>query len=194
VYIRLMDNIVGSLTEEQKSIIIGKLLGDGSLRKKATTLLEINHSHIQKEYVLWLYEKFRFLTLTPPKLRVSGKNRFSFRFTTISTSLFNEYYSAFYSKGTKKVPKDIQLDPLSIAVWFMDDGSKDRDSIYLNTQQFSVEDQYLLLAKLRVFGLEGNINKDKTYYRIRLYKKSYKTFRSLVEEHVIDSMQYKLLL
>ena len=40
-----MENAVGSLTEEQKSIIIGTLLGDGTLRKKTNTLLEINHSY-----------------------------------------------------------------------------------------------------------------------------------------------------
>ena len=39
----LMDNTVGSLTEEQKSILIGCLLGDGTMRKKKNALLEINH-------------------------------------------------------------------------------------------------------------------------------------------------------
>jgi hypothetical protein len=39
-----MENTVGSLTEEQRSILIGTLLGDGTLRRKINTLLEINHS------------------------------------------------------------------------------------------------------------------------------------------------------
>ena len=47
------DNTEGSLTEEQKQILIGVLLGDGSMRKKTHALLEINHSFKQKDYVDW---------------------------------------------------------------------------------------------------------------------------------------------
>lgn len=39
-----MDNTEGSLTEEQKQIIVGSLLGDGAMRIKTNALLEINHS------------------------------------------------------------------------------------------------------------------------------------------------------
>jgi len=38
-----MVNTVGSLTEEQKSILVGCLLGDGTMRKKKNAHLEINH-------------------------------------------------------------------------------------------------------------------------------------------------------
>lgn len=60
-----MGNTVGSLTEAQKSIIVGMLLGDGSLRRKTNTILKVNHSHKQKEYVDWLYNKLEKLVLTP---------------------------------------------------------------------------------------------------------------------------------
>lgn len=73
---------MGSLTEEQKSILIGSLLGDGTLRKKKNTLLEINHSSKQREYVFWLCSKFREYVSTPPKLRINGLGRTSYRFTT----------------------------------------------------------------------------------------------------------------
>jgi len=49
-----MDNTVGSLTQLQKSIIIGCILGDGYLRifpGRKNALLEINHSLKAKEYV-----------------------------------------------------------------------------------------------------------------------------------------------
>ncbi len=45
-----MDNTVGSLTQLQKSIIIGTILGDGYLRivkGKKNAILEINHSYSQ---------------------------------------------------------------------------------------------------------------------------------------------------
>jgi hypothetical protein len=188
-----MDDTVGSLTEFQKSIIVGKLLGDGSLRKKANTLLEINHSHKQKDYVFWQYEQFSNLVLTPPKLRNSGFNRQSYRFTTKSIESLNSFYSDFYDeKKIKRIPSNLKLNSISIAVWFMDDGSKDRDSVYLNTQQFCVSDQMKLLNSLLSLDLIGSLNKDKNYYRIRLYKNSLQKFKDLVEPYLIPSMKYKL--
>src|SRR3989344_1960594 len=153
-----MENAVGSLTEEQKSIIIGTLLGDGTLRKKTNTLLEINHSYKQKEYVLWMYEKFQGITKTPPKLRVSGKNRMSCRFTTVSLSEFNYYHKL----------------------------------VYINTQQFNLNDQKTLMKLLNEFGLETSLNKDKKYYRIRIRTSSLNLFKELVAPYMLRSMIYKL--
>jgi hypothetical protein len=191
-----VDNTVGSLTRVQKSIITGKLLGDGSLRRRKNSLLEVNHSHEQKEYVLWLYEELKPYVLTPPKLRKSGKNRFSYRFTTRSIPELNVFYEDYYSsnKAYKTVPRDLKLNPLILAIWFMDDGSKDRDSVYFNTQQFDLDDQIFLLEKLSEIGLQGSLNKDKTYFRIRLYKRCFERFNTLVEPLVLESMKYKLLL
>ena len=67
---------MGSLTDMQRSVIVGSLLGDGTMRCKANALLEVNHL--------------------------------------------------------------LELTPLSMATWLMDDGSKSRNAVYLNTQQFVV--------------------------------------------------------
>ena len=188
-----MVNTVGSLTEEQKSIITGKLLGDGSLRRKLNTLLEINHSYKQKDYVFWQYEKFKNFVGTPPKLRKSGVNRFSYRFTTLSTSELNRFYDEFYSNGSKSIPTALNLNGLSLAIWFMDDGSRDRKSVYLNTQQFNVADQVILLTALNKMQLNASLNKDKCYFRIRLRLESMARFKNLVNPFLIESMRYKLL-
>ncbi len=47
---RKMGNTVGSLSEAQHAIVIGTLLGDGSMRCKTNALLEINHSFSQRSY------------------------------------------------------------------------------------------------------------------------------------------------
>ena len=49
-------NTVGSLSEEERAIIVGCLLGDGAMRCKTNALLEINHSFAQKDYVDWKYK------------------------------------------------------------------------------------------------------------------------------------------
>src|SRR4051794_34799212 len=50
-----MGNTVGSLSEVQHAIVIGSLLGDGSMRCKTNALLEINHSIHQRSYVDWKF-------------------------------------------------------------------------------------------------------------------------------------------
>lgn len=185
---------MGSLTEEQRSILIGTLLGDGTLRKKTNTLLEINHSSKQKEYVFWLYSKFRECVNTCPKIRINGPNRSSYRFTTRSIPALNEYYKDFYgTKGRKIVPKNLKLDSLSLAVWFMDDGSRSRNAVYLNTQQFTLSDQESLINLLEeTFNFRVTLNKDKSYFRLRLSCNSTKSFRNLVSPVLLSSMRYKL--
>ena len=185
---------MGSLTEEQESILIGTLLGDGALRKKASTLLEINHSSKQKDYVFWLYSKFRDFINDSPKLRVNGPNRTSYRFTTRSIKTLNEFYKNFYTtKGHKTIPRKLKLNVLSLAIWFMDDGSKSRNAVYFNTQQFNLTEQEYLVSLLKQgFGLKATLNKDKKYYRIRLSCESTKVFSTLVSSYLLPSMRYKL--
>ena len=184
---------MGSLSEEQMTIITGTLLGDGSLRRKKNTLLEINHSYKQKTYVFWLYDRLKNIVKTPPKLKINGLNRLSYRFTTQSLSDLNAFYAKFYTaSGEKIVPDDLNLNGLSLAVWLMDDGSKSRNSIYLNTQQFSVKDQKKLISFLYPFGIKATLNKDKKYYRLRISCDTVPTFKKLVTEYILQDMRYKL--
>ena len=74
----------------------------------------------------------------------------------------------------------------------MDDGSKSRSTVYLNTQQFSYGDQNKLILALCNLGLYSSLNRDKSYLRIRLLKKSVYRFKELVAPYMIESMLYKL--
>ena len=62
-------NTVGSLSETQRSLIVGTLLGDGAMRCKVHALIEINHSAEQKAYVDWKHQLLAELVGTPPKQR-----------------------------------------------------------------------------------------------------------------------------
>ena len=98
----------------------------------------------------------------------------------------------FYKDKKKRIP-DLKLDPMMLAVWYMDDGSRcNKSNVYLNTQQFSKEDQYKLLKLLRDFELEGTLNKDKEYYRIRFKSSSIPKLFGIIEKHIIPSMKYKI--
>src|SRR6266436_4916998 len=113
-------NTVGSLSEAQHSLVIGSLLGDGSMRCKTHALLEINHSASQRSYVDWKYQQLEELVATPPSLRQGNGSRVAYRFVTRSHSSLTPYYELFYELKRKRVPA-LELSPLSLAVWFMDD-------------------------------------------------------------------------
>src|SRR5436190_24266200 len=99
-----MGNTVGSLSEVQHAIIIGTLLGDGSMRCKTNALLEINHSVHQRSYVEWKYRQLADLVSTPPRERKGNGNRIAYRFVTRSLPALTPYYRLFYTDGRKSAP------------------------------------------------------------------------------------------
>ncbi len=191
-----MDNTVGSLTQYQLSIIIGSILGDGYIRKikgRKDAFLEINHSIKARKYVDWKYNALKNICVSPPKKRIIDERRTAYRFYTKQHSELSALLNLFYKNKKKVIPSSLVLNPLILAVWFMDDGSKTRKfDVYLNTQQFSFADQRKLLAKLRDLGLRARLNKDKKYYRIRFLKESIGKLNKIISPYVIDSMKYKL--
>jgi hypothetical protein len=186
-----------NLSEEEKSIIIGSLLGDGHLeRNGAHFRLQITHSIKQKIYLLWKMRKLKRL--------ISGKiyiYRSSCRFRTKTLPIFDKFKRMFYVNGVKKVPSEIHSileDKLALAVWFMDDGNirKMGDKVYgyyLNTQSFSYKDNVnLVKAFYKVYGWKVLLLKNKN--NLRLYIPGYyvEDFREKIKTHIIPSLRYKL--
>lgn len=186
---------MGSLSQVQMSVVIGSLLGDGYLRivpGRSNAFLEINHSYQQKEYVDWKYDYLRSITKNAPIMRKGNGNRMAYRFFTRQLPQLTKLYLKFYKDGKKSIP-NISIDPLSLAVWYMDDGSKCRASdVYLNTQQFDLKSQNNLIGILDNLGLKVRLNKDKHYFRIRFLKSSLNHLQELIEPFIIPSMRYKL--
>lgn len=193
-----MDNTVGSLTIFERAIIIGSVLGDGYLRiipGRSDAFLEINHSIKAKDYVDFKFNSLKRISRSKPKERENNDGRIAYRFFTKQHSEITEIYQKFYDNNRKIIPKDLVLNPVILAIWYMDDGSKSRDrDIYLNSQQFSINDQKRLINALRKLKIKSRLNKDKKYYRIRILKESISSFMKIIEPHVISSMRYKLVM
>ncbi len=190
---RTVGNTVGSLSGVQRDIVIGALLGDGAMRCKTNALLEINHSFRQHRYVDWKFRHLAKLVLTPPRVRSGNGERVAYRFVTRSLAELTPYYRLFYESGMKRVPKHVILTPLTLAVWFMDDGCRSRRAVYLNTQQFDRESQQRLLDLLwQQWGIEASLNRDKTYYRIRLSVAGTDRLRRVIDPWLLPDFRYKL--
>ena len=208
-----MDNTVGSqknLTSKQKEVLMGALLGDGALELNGRyPRLRIDHAIKQKSYVEWKYEIFRGLTTRgikqfSSKLDSRTKKRYSHcKFDTISTPLLNEFYEIFYALGKKrkkKIPNDIVTllrNPLSLAVWYMDDGYKRNDcnALRISTDGFTFEEQKLLQKCLkRNFEIETKLHRKGRYWNIYIPNSQVKNFCSIVKPYIISEMNYKIFL
>lgn len=155
--------------------------------------LEINHSATQREYVDWKFTLLESISRSAPKERRGNGRRIAYRFYTRQSPEITKLMNIWYADGKKCIPKNVPIDHIALAVWFMDDGSMCRESdVYLNTQQFNLTDQELLLGQLRRMGLEASLNRDKQYHRIRFLKSSVPILKKLIKKHIVPSMQYKI--
>jgi recombination protein RecA len=196
------------LTDEQKEILFGTLLGDSHLETRnqgRTYRLKIEHSFRQKEYVDWLYRKFEGWTLTAP---VARSRTITFRgqtktyegvgFSTLSCGRLRFFAQQFYRQGKKVVPKTIHrwLTPLTLAVWYMDDGSiksKQHQTVFLNMQGFAESDiKRLQTALENKYGIKTMIRRQKDGLQIYFLSETVEIFLKLIEPFVIPSMRYKL--
>lgn len=192
------------LDSQQRAIVVGLLLGDGHLETRnngKTYRLKIEHSLTQKEYVDWLYTIFRNHTMTEPRVKnqvVKEKEYQKYVFSTLSSGSLRFYGQQFYPKGKKVVPKIIGklLTPLSVAVWFMDDGSL-KSNVHrariINTQGFEKKDINLLRQVLvNKFQVKSTLRKQKEGWQIYIPAVESTKFIQLVEPYIVPSMQYKI--
>jgi hypothetical protein len=162
------------------------------MRKKTHAHLQITHSLKQKDYVDWKYQKLKSLVSTPPTRYQGNGRRVGYRFCTKSLSEITSFYEKFYLRKVKHIPDDLVLNPLTLAIWYMDDGSKSYKSCYFNTQAFGSKSQNNLVKALKRLNIEARLNKDKQYFRIRVLTSSTPHLVSMISPYVIKSMRYKL--
>ncbi len=123
------------LTQEEKDILLGSLLGDaciekGRTKKYNTALISFGHSIKQREFVMWKYDKLQRLSTNCPKNCLNyGYGSINVRFSTKCHSCFYPLYDLVIKNGKKVVTEDwlkCIVNPISLAVWYMDDGSIDK--------------------------------------------------------------------
>ncbi|PJA83205.1 MAG: hypothetical protein CO146_01605 [Candidatus Nealsonbacteria bacterium CG_4_9_14_3_um_filter_37_29] len=193
-----------SLSERQKEILIGLILGDGHLEKLYTPTLgrlKVEHSYKQKDYVDWLYEEFRNWVRSKPKSKrkkVWNKTYLNYGFLTYGHRMLGEFQERFYRNRKKIVPKELEKDitSLGLAIWFMDDGSiksRRHKGLFLNTQDFKKSDvQKLQQILKKKFDLSSSTRQDEKGEQIYLGGKSAEKFIGIIKSYIIPSMEYKI--
>jgi len=166
--------IAPSLSIRTKEIVLGGLLGDGSLKindKYKNARYSFRHSEKQNDYFFWKINQLK---------EISGESNFweqddgKIRYQSLALDSLTEIHS-LTNQGNKLCIRRKWLNllaPLSLAIWWLDDGSLVRNSRQgvLCTDGFDLESQKVLAKYLRsVWGIEtkiGKTAKDGGYYRL----------------------------
>lgn len=191
--------IITNLTPEARSVVIGTLLGDGYLTPNGS--LQVEHCLAQAAYTRWKYEMLQGIAGKLPKTverfdRRTLKTYRSVRFYT--KAVLKDFRSGFYQDRKKIVPRHLGdiLDPLAVAVWFMDDGGRGARTprgLVFNTSCYSAAEQVLLKDLLHdLFGLVLSIHQHGKGFQLYVKAESFSRFSELISPHLIASMRYKL--
>ena len=150
-----------SFTRRQETIIVGTLLGDGSLHiqySSVNPLFSVAHKQMDKEYTEWKYKELESTHLfknlpywSIKKLR--GKEFSRLQIRSIQHPTLLKYYKILYDGKQKRVTSEVlsYLDPLGLAVYYMDDGGlRNKEIPRLYTYGFLEEDLNLFKSFLEV--------------------------------------------
>ncbi len=192
-----------ALTQRQRDILVGTLLGDGHLETQnngRTYRLKIEHSIAQKEYVLWLYRELQEWVRSKPKIRTRANGLKFIGFTTYSHGAFRFYGQQFYDGKKKILPKLIHkiVSPLSIAIWYMDDGSKkslSHSTYILHTYGYNKKELEMLQKVLGLYGIETTLHKQGSdMWRVYVVTKTAPILKDILEKHTghLETMKYKI--
>lgn len=198
------------LSKIQKEILIGSLLGDGCLRKtsesgNANAYFKYDQMASHSSLVYLVYLVFQNRTGTPPSIRYKANLTHSYFFRTYRFPVLTHYYNQFYQPDSfgnfkKRVPIQIKkwLTPISLAFWYMEDGSNESSGCYFHTQGFQLNDvEFLRQVLNEKFGLQTSLitekKEGKNYYRIYIKAQSKPLLIELIQPYVIECFKYKLI-
>lgn len=189
-----------SLTQEQKEILFGGLLGDFCIVKHIKNYRgAVNHSIKQENYAKFLHDKLNSLVGQFRYIKVKANNKIydECQFTIRPNLQLEDFYNQFYNEfnGKKDVPNNLSLlTPLAIAIWFMDDGflinNGHSQTLGFSTCNFTLEGLLRLQQYLKnTYDIDTIIRKN--FYLIVRQKDAQK-LASLIQPYMIKEMYYKL--
>lgn len=166
------------LTEEQISVIIGAMLGDGCIRMaKGAANACFTYASKHKDHVEFIFNYFKeFCNYNEVKFKASFiKSRNTtysiYYFQTRNLPIFTKIYHKWYPNNAKTIPVDLQLNNLINLVWYLGDGSLTggklndtsggKGAIFFGTNCFrSIDLKNIILPQLKIYSPKMYIRKN----------------------------------
>jgi hypothetical protein len=197
-----------SLNDTQKQMLLGSLIGDGCIAKhhegiNSCRFIE-QHSISQLGYLEWKKEILNNFISTDIRFIDNSQNKsygngISCSLNTVLHKEFVPFYNMFYKNGKKEIPF-FELTPLSLAVWYYDDGSISRISqkgnyysAKLHTEGYDLNSINTLRDMLKQLGINSGLANVKSKYNvITLGHKDTNKLMNIISTVQIPCMSYKI--
>ena len=190
ILLRARKRVFLSVSPRQRDILIGSVLGDAYIAPRGK--IRIEHSVKQREYVYWKHAELKSLCYAGVPREITHRYRGkSYQAIFLQFRQFFRPWRAIFYEGRQKIfPKNLSLSPLSLAVWYMDDGCWTGKKIVISTESFKGESiKTLQDTLLHQFNLDTIVGKNG---KLVIRKKSHLTFCRLISQYILPSMRYKL--
>jgi len=173
------------LDDKEKEILDGIMLADGHL---LSSPIAARLSYGSK-YLPTLEDISKQMSSMKFTNFWQSKKTACWHFKSHSYAELLEERNRWYPDGTKKVPDDVRITPLSCYWWFVGDGYVVDYGVMLCTDSFDDNDIGLLMKKLSENGFSSHLVKSNN--RIRIEGDSAPSFLSWISSEVDISDQYK---
>lgn len=195
----LQNREIFNLTRIQKSILVGKLLGDAYIDRHTNNRSVVyGHKVAHQEYINYCISTLGNISTGVLRSRISGYDTSMLDTRTRHDYSFNILTKDWIVNNKKVVPNNIKLDKYSLAFWYMDDGSLSHTELQQDRANFAVcgfteQDVELLVLYLKAYGFKSPIKYlADGYWRIRLNKNDADKLYADICELIPDCLQYKL--
>lgn len=189
---KLVTSVKHYLTPFHEQVVYGSILGDGSMRYASdhNVVLRIGHGMKQDEYCQWKEQLFNGLI---GHSRTNSRGGHSF--DTIPMYELAQIYEYGYKDGKKHLSSQLidRLAPPAVAIWYMDDGTFDKDRqnrCSICAVGFADEVLQQLLEWFSKYDIHPRLD---SRGRINFDKAETLKFHRLIARYVHPSMQYKLM-
>lgn len=204
-------NKIYNLSEIEENIIIGSLLGDGSLSLYKRSKNAYYREHVCEKQLP--YRKWKYNNLNVLDFKINTNCKYA-KLSSHSNIYFTYLYNKFYINKIKTITEDnikLLTHPIGLACFYMDDGTlvidstkRNNNSIYLfprisfYTLSFSEEENIIIKKHLEnIFGVKTKIKyrKDGKKTILEINKKNdIIKFIDIVKPYVseIPCMKYKI--
>lgn len=184
-----------SFTARELSIVTGSLLGDGGVYfgpRSQNAYYQEGHGTKQAAYLKWKEEELsRFSPSSWTGVHYTSFGDFPYASVYLQAcEAFTYLHNKWYLDGKKVVPSDLRLDPIMVAVWYMDDGGGAK----IHTSGFDPKENIHLAALLSEFLLcEVNVRTDTRGYEfLYLTKRGQQILAKKCKPYWHETMLYKI--
>jgi len=189
------------LSDIQKDLIIGSMLGDGHIDKRETQpLFIVSHAKNQKDYLYYKYKILKDFCNIPPTKKIGELQTFcggdkeflsqdSYRISTRIQDCFIPY------REMSIIELLNNLNSFSFSIWMLDDGCRQESNWDLCIARFNhKEKDYAIKTLKEKFNINTRLKKDDRYLFFPAVDS--RKIDEIIKENIpneLDIMQYKII-